>query len=99
MQCDWSARLDPRGYHRCSVTRPDVGARWVGDTTLADDGWTEGTMVEIYDTKNEQAKLLLSVGGCAYLTGSRKGQPAEIILITDIFSNGLPVVYNEARRC
>ena len=48
-----------------------------------DEGYIEGTAIVLrHDESGTELRLV--VGGAAYLTGIRKGQPAEIALILDI---------------
>lgn len=83
MECDWVGRLDDRGYHAVSIKRPDHAWRWDSPTQVDDEGYIEGTAIVLrHDESGTELRLV--VGGAAYLTGIRKGQPAEIALILDI---------------
>ena len=81
MAFDWAARLDERGYHLTPTTRPDTAWRWDGPVEVAEDGYTDGAAIVIW---HEAVEVKVEVGGVYYLTGTRKGRPAEIALITDI---------------
>ena len=91
MSCDWAARLDARGYHTTSIKRPDTAGSWSGPTTVAEDGWKDGVSLIVHEAKEEATRALpqleLKVGDAAYLTGVRKGQPAEIVQIVNIFQS------------
>ena len=47
MPCDWSARLDARGYHATAAgKRPDSASRWDCEPTASEeDGWPEGDRI------------------------------------------------------
>ena len=86
----WTARLDARGYHKLSVTRPDLSTRWDGPTTSSEEGgriWVDGEAVVVFDPKDKEAELRLCKGDAVYLKGKAKGKPAEIALIVDIFAD------------
>ena len=86
MPTTWAARLTPRGYHAVSVKRPDTAARWAGPTRVANDGWKEGDAIVAYDPDDESCELHLHINSMVYLSGPRKGQPAEIGRIKSFFS-------------
>ena len=90
MRVDWQGRLDARGYHVTPVDRPDAGARWVGETTTADDGWTEGDAIVVFDSsvrgKAKPQELTVQVGDHVYMT-SEEGEAAEIVQVVDIFAS------------
>ena len=85
---DHAARLDDDGYHSLSVSKTsNPVAKFVGDTRTVhdDDGgtWLEGDAIVVYDPEQEeQAQLQLKVGDAVYLTGTRKGNAAEIVRIS-----------------
>ena len=89
MRVDWQGRLDARGYHVTPVDRPDAGARWVGETTTADDGWTEGDAIVIFDSSvrgtAKPQELTVQVGDHVYMT-SVEGEVAEIVQVVDFFA-------------
>ena len=86
MRCDWSARLDARGYHAIAAgKRPDTAARWDCEPTVSEeDGWPEGDRIIAYDPEQPDIQLSLSVGDSIYMSASRKGQAAEIARIESI---------------
>lgn len=85
MPTDWAGRLDSRGYHRVTVTREDTAAEWFGATRKAEDDWVEGDAIKAYDATGETS-LVLRVGDAVYMSGPRKGAPAEIALIESLYS-------------
>ena len=75
------SRLDPKGYHRLSVKRPDTLARWDCTPRRMEDDWVEGDAIQAYQLDSagvEYSTLKLKLGDAVYLSGTRKGQPAEI---------------------
>ena len=83
---DWAARLDARGYHITSVSRHDTAARFDGPVRVADDGWVEGDAVIAFDPEQPDVQLRIQVGDPVYMSGSRRGQPAEIARIDSFFA-------------
>ena len=83
----WSARLDAKGYHLTSIKRGDTAAKWNCEPTEPDDeGFRDGDCIIAYDPTNPEVALELRVGDVAYLTGTRKGQPAEIGMIVGFYA-------------
>lgn len=81
MLMDCTDRLDPKGYHRLSVTREDTLARWDCTVETKEDDWVEGDAIMAYQRDGNGAvtqELRLKLGDVVYLSGSRKGRPAEI---------------------
>lgn len=88
MACDWSARLDARGYHATPTKRRNTAARWDCATCPSEqDGWPEGDKIIAYDPEDPNISLSLAVGDYAYLSNDRKGRPAEIALIDAFYEN------------
>ena len=85
MPTAWETRLDGRGYHATSVKRVDTAARWQGATRTAEDGFVDGDTLVAFDPDDESKQLLVAKGDAVYLSGARKGQPAEIGLIHSLF--------------
>jgi len=86
----WADRLDARGYHRVSITRPNVTCRWDGETTTSTENgrtWVDGKAVIAFDPANEEQHMKLCVGDACYLKGQAKGKPAEIVQIVDMFAD------------
>ena len=78
---DCTDRLCPKGYHRLSVTREDTLARWDCTVETKEDDWVEGDAIIAYQRDGNGAvtqELRLKLGDVVYLSGSRKGRPAEI---------------------
>ena len=84
MPTAWETRLDGRGYHATSVKRVDTAARWQGATRTAEDGFVDGDTLVAFDP-DESKQLLVAKGAAVYLSGARRGQPAEIGLIHSLF--------------
>ena len=85
---NWAARLDARGYHVETVTRPNPQARWDCEPApmeREDGTWLEGDAITVYDAADEERKLRVAVGDAVYLRGRAKGKPAEIARIDNIF--------------
>ena len=88
MPTDWAARLDGRGYHAVPTRRADTAAKWDGPTTDPDaEGFVDGDAIIVYDPDNPAVSLALKVGDATFLTGARKGQPAEIARITSFYAD------------
>ena len=52
MPTDWAARLDERGYHDISVSRPNTEAVFDSETYEVEDVdgvWTESDAVVVFD--------------------------------------------------
>ena len=82
-------RLTRKGYHAISISRPDTETKWNGPTRVAEDGWIEGDSIIAYDPGDTEGQynLTLNKGDAVYLTGTRKGQPAEIAKIDEMFED------------
>jgi len=87
MATDWAARLDARGYHATSISRGDTAVRWEGDTWLGKDGWTEGDSIIAFDPNNPSVSMPVKIGDVIYLSGVRKGYPAEIGRVESFFAD------------
>jgi hypothetical protein len=85
---DGKPRLDPKGYHATPAPRPDTEARWDCTTTKADDDWLEGKAIVAHQTVagGGLVELKLKVGDDVYLSGAKKGYPAEIGKIVMFFA-------------
>ena len=85
---DGKPRLDHKGYHATSVTRPNTEARWDCTPTKADDDWLEGNAVVAHQTVagGGLVELKLKVGDDVYLSGAQKGYPTEIGKIVMFFA-------------
>ena len=85
---DGKPRLDHKGYHATSVTRPNTEARWDSTPTKADDDWLEGNAVVAHQTVagGGLVELKLKVGDDVYLSGAQKGYPTEIGKIVMFFA-------------
>ena len=54
-------------------------------TRTAEDGFVEGDTLIAYDPDDQSKQLLVVKGDAVYLSGARKGQPAEIGLVDSLF--------------
>jgi len=80
-------RLTARGYHATSVSRRDTSARWNCTPTAPDEeGFVDGAAIIVFDDQKPDVELALSVGDPVYLTGARKGRPAEIARIQAFYA-------------
>ena len=77
----WHTRLTPKGYHATAVKRVDTASRWEGATRVGEDGLVEGDAILAFDADDESQQRSLRVGDAVYLSGARKGAPAEIAVI------------------
>ena len=85
-------RLDARGHHATPVKKPEVKASLVMPTrTVIEDGVTyiESNSLRVAFGKAEPQTF--SIGENAFLTGERKGRPAEIAKILKIWMQTDPV--------
>ena len=80
MPIDWDARLDARGYHALPVAREDNVVSWNGSTRL-EDSVVVGDAITVADPTDHTQQRTLHVGDFIFMSGSRKGQPAEIARI------------------
>ena len=80
MPTEWKARLDGRGYHATSVKRVSMAARWDGaprapqKTALLR---ATPSSRNPDDPDDQSKQLLVAKGDAFYLSGARRGQPAE----------------------
>jgi hypothetical protein len=86
---DWKARLDGDGQHLTAIERPSVFVRWATDADPhpdpEEDGYVLGAAIEASGNADFSGELLhVKVGDAVYLTGARKGQPAEIHRVEEL---------------
>ena len=86
-------RLDERGYDTISVTKHGKHTvEWSSTTYVDEEGFNVGETVRVTDKAGRV--LSVSVGDVVYLSGPRKGQPAEIGKVKVLFQE--PADGNEA---
>ena len=86
----WSARLDPRGYHATSATRPSDSSltmRWVGEPEVdpEDDRFLVGNAVDVFIKGAEQPTIRVEIGDTIFLKGISKGKPTEIFIVDELY--------------
>ena len=87
---DLTTRLDARGFHRIPTKREDVFVRWATDANQLpdpeEDGFLLGSAIEVSQNGNFDCadNFRVAVGDFVYLTGCRKGQPAEIHRVEEL---------------